>query len=70
MFMSHCKVLLSSSLFMNTEQCFYVLHAFLLASLVNLSSLHLLIKLPTQTSLAFPSNNHIVIEASAVCLFS
>lgn len=33
-----------------------------------LFSLHLLIELPTQTSLAVPSHNHIVIDASAVCV--
>lgn len=60
-------VLLSTSLFMNTEQHFYVLHPFLPACLVNSFSLHLLIKLPTQTSLAVPFNNHIVIDAYVVC---
>lgn len=62
-------VLLSTSLFMNTEQSFYVLHSFLPAGLVNSYSLHLLIKLPTQTSLAVPSNNHIVVDSSMPSAF-
>lgn len=62
-------VLLSTSLFMNTEQGFYVLHSFLPACRVNSFLLHLLIRLLTKTSIAVPFNNHIVIEASAVYVF-
>lgn len=61
-------VLLSTSLFMNTEQRFYVLHPFLPACLVNSFSLHLLIKLSNQISLAVPFNNPTVIEAYVLCV--
>lgn len=56
-------VLLSSSLFMNTEVRLCVPLLFLSACTVNSSSLHLLIKSPTQTSPAVPLNDHTVTEA-------
>ena len=59
--------------------CHYLLHYLWVQSSVSmccspslncsfLFSLHLLIELPTQTSLAVPSHNHIVIDTSAVCV--